>query len=140
VIAVVAGGLGSMNRVRSDLQTDLVAGAASEQQEELKEKSIGFIAQLERTLRDDGEDAAMRFVYRRFYSLRKEQNYRLCDCILEDVDAARLPPIVLIAFLTITAPLRNQLSNRIAFYARARAAIDSVRDPKAAYRLLVGLD
>jgi hypothetical protein len=129
-----------MNRVTSDLQTDLVPGAAPGQQDELKEKSIDFIAQLKRTLREEGEDEAMRFVYRYFYSLRKEQNYRLCERILEDVDVSPLPPVVLIAFLTITAPLRKQLPNRTAFYSRARAAIESVRSPDATSKLLVGLE
>jgi hypothetical protein len=129
-----------MNRATSDLPTDVVTSATPGQQDEIKEKSSHFIAQLDRTLAESGEDVAMRFVYRYFYSLRKEKNYRLCDRILEDVGARQLPPVVLTAFLTITAPLRKELPHRTAFYASARVSIESVRGADATSRLLVGLE
>jgi hypothetical protein len=82
----------------------------------------------------------MRLVYHNFFVRRKSQDYGLCDRILDGVETNRLPPLVLIAILTITAPLGTMLVHRENFYHRARRAIEDLRGPDLAASLLVGLE
>ena len=82
----------------------------------------------------------MRVVYTYFYALRKKRDYQLCDQILQDMDVWRLPPVVLIAVLTVTAPLREPLANRRTFFGAAKVAIEKCRGPEATGRLLAGLE
>jgi hypothetical protein len=116
------------------------ANPGEEDRSEEAVKASTFLSQFERTLRENGEDAAMRFVYRNFFVLRKSQDYGLCDRILDGVETNQLPPPVLIAMLTITAPLSTMLVQRENFYHRARRAIEDLRGPDLATSLLVGLE
>jgi hypothetical protein len=48
--------------------------------------------------------------------------------------------VLLIGFLTMTAPIKERLSHRAAFYLAARDAIQEARGLDAAQKALVGLE
>jgi hypothetical protein len=98
-----------------------------------------FLADLYRQVREGEEDAALKAIYHHLYRLWQEGQVGLCERILEEVDVGALPPVLLIGFLTVTAPLKERLRTREAFYQRARERVEVVRGSEPE-RLLVGLE
>jgi hypothetical protein len=103
-------------------------------------KSSAFLSSLYRTVDEGNENAAMRMIYSYFYQLRMQQDYCLCDRILEDIDERRFVPFLLVALLTITAPLKKNLRQRASFFQRAKNAIAQLRGRETAERILIGLE
>lgn len=60
----------------------------------------------------------------------------VCNNILSCVDVTRLPSAILRSFLTITAPAKDKLSARPAFFAKALAEVTRQRGADMAQRLL----
>src|SRR5262249_8256106 len=104
------------------------------------EQAQAFLAELYRQVRSGEEDLALKTIYHHLYRLRQAGQVSLCERILGDVDVGLLPPVLLIAFLTITAPLKGRLPNRSEFYMRARERVRVLRGVETADRLLVGLE
>jgi hypothetical protein len=104
-------------------------------------KASAFLSDLYQQIDRGPENAAMQAIYRYFYDLREHGDDALCGKILEEMDVARLSPALLVAVLTVTAPLKERLLDRRAsFFVRARNAIAAVRDPETTRRILVGLE
>jgi len=97
-----------------------------------------FVAELYRNIEAGDENSAIRLVYNRFYRARMSCDLRLCDRILADVDEKRLTPTLLVAILTVTAPVKN-LNERASFYQRAEEEIARLRGAEACKRILIGL-
>jgi hypothetical protein len=102
--------------------------------------AAAFLDQLAALLRQGQEDSALRLIYHSLYEFRRAERYGLCDCLLRQVNVDALPPVLLIAFLTMTAPLKDRLSHRAGFYQAVRAAIAEARGAEAAQKALVGLE
>lgn len=85
------------------------------------------------------EDAAMRLIYGRFFELRRKRRFDQCDYILDNIVETRLSPVLLVATLTATAPIRERKS-RLEFFRRAQDAIVKNRGADAASRILLGLE
>lgn len=86
------------------------------------------------------ENGKMRLIYNLFYDLRVEKNYQLIDGILQNTDEKSLAPVLLIAILTVTAPIKTFLNHRIPFYQRAKEAIVVERGIETTEKLLMGLE
>jgi hypothetical protein len=106
-------------------------------------KAAIFLSTLYQVVKEQGEDAAMRMVYAYIHKIRMEdrpEQLVLCDRILEDIDFRRVPPVLLIALLTITAPIKKKLKKRAQFFANAKKAIAEARGSEPAERMLIGLE
>lgn len=86
------------------------------------------------------ENAEMRAVYREIYALMRAGDHAEIDRRLAGVDVASKPPVVLLAWLTITAAARRTLPARTAFYLAARDRITALYGAERAARLLKGLE
>jgi hypothetical protein len=86
------------------------------------------------------ENAAMQLIYGHFHTLRKRGEADLCDRVLEKADVSKLAPVLLVAILTATAPLKRQSGQRSGFYQRAKGAILELRGPELTGKILVGLE
>jgi hypothetical protein len=102
--------------------------------------AAAFLEQLAEQLRQGQEDSALRMIYHSLYQFRRAGRYGLCDRLLRDVPVAALPPVLLIGLLTMTAPIKDRLTYRAAFYLAVRDAIREARGPEAAEKALVGLE
>ena len=107
---------------------------------ENRDESVLFLSRLTKMVREGNEKDAMRFIYEYLYELRMDKDFDLCDRILEDIDEKALSPTLLVAVLTITAPLKASLNHRATFYSRAKSAIEAVRGVEAAGQILIGLE
>jgi hypothetical protein len=104
-------------------------------------KARAFLSNLYQQIDSAQENAAMQAIYRYFHELCQQGDEALCGRILEDMDVTRLTPSLLVAVLTVTAPLKERLlDRRTSFFARARQAVAAVRGPEASQRILVGLE
>jgi len=74
------------------------------------------------------------------YKLRMAEDFPIIDRIFEDVEVQRLAPSLLVALLTITAPIKQHLESRSAFYERSKIEVNLLRGPQATSRILVGLE
>jgi hypothetical protein len=100
--------------------------------------ATAFLEQLAEQIRQGQEDSALRLIYHSLYQFRCAGRHGLCDRLLSDVPV--LSPVLLIGFLTMTAPIKDRLSHRAAFYLATRDAIQEARGPDAAQKALVGLE
>ena len=82
----------------------------------------------------------MNLIYGYIFKLRMQKDVALCDRILESVDEKRLAPCLLVAILTATSPVRKNLKKRASFYQRSKDAIERLRGPEAAKKILIGLE
>jgi hypothetical protein len=87
-------------------------------------------------IEEGDESGALRLIY----SLYIQNDCDLYDEILADIDERRLAPFLLVALLTITAPLRSTLQQRASFFTRAKEAISELRGRETAERTLIGLE
>jgi hypothetical protein len=85
------------------------------------------------------ENDAIQLIYNKFYQLRQIKKYDVCDRILKDVDEKQLTPVLLVAFLTITSPMKKLLQ-RAEFFTRSKIRIASLYGDVKAKRILVGLE
>jgi hypothetical protein len=60
--------------------------------------------------------------------------------LLREVRVTALSPVLLIGFLTVTAPIKDRLSHRATFYLAVRDAIREARGADATAKALVGLE
>lgn len=118
--------------------TDNVIQSSANNSEKLQMAS--FLAKLTVLVQDGQEDDAMRLIYSHFHALRRAGCYGDCDAILDELDERQLAPVLLVAVLTITAPVKSKLAQRTNFYNRAKQAILGVRGPETTERMLVGLE
>jgi hypothetical protein len=100
---------------------------------------VTFLSKLATLDHDGQEDAAMQLIYSHLYALRMAGRFGVCDAILEQIEC-NLAPVLLVALLTITAPVRGKLAKRTVFYRRAKQAILAMRGPEATERILIGLE
>jgi hypothetical protein len=99
-----------------------------------------FLDQLAEQVKQGQENSALRLIYHSLYEFRRAGRYGLCDWVLREVNVAALSPVLLIGLLTMTAPIKERLSHRAAFYQVVRDAIAEARGPEAAQKALVGLE
>ena len=111
-----------------------------EEESKETENSSSFLSCLYRTIEEGKENTAMQFIYKYFYNIRMRKDYKLCDRILRDVDEQRLDPFLLVTILTITAPLKQFLNQRIPFYSKAKKAISALHGSEKTERTLIGLE
>ena len=69
-----------------------------------------------------------------------DEQFDACDLILAEVALARIPPVLMVSFLTISAAAKSKLRNRDTFFKIVRRMVAKQRGEKAADRLLDGLD
>lgn len=62
--------------------------------------------------------------------------YHVCDRVLELADVCRLNSTLMVAFLSITLPVKGQLISRADYYRRVRMALLHDRGPERTARLL----
>ena len=86
------------------------------------------------------EDHAIDVIFERMNSLLVEGRFNVCDRILAEVDLAKIPPVLMVSLLTITAAARTKLKHRAQFFSHVQAALARQRGAKAANRLLAGLE
>ena len=86
------------------------------------------------------EDRAIDVIFEHVNGLLIEGRFDVCDRILAEVDIARIPPVLMISFLTITAAAKPQLHNRDSFFRNVAGVIARERGERAAERLLNGLE
>ncbi len=86
------------------------------------------------------EDRAIDVIFEHVNSLLIEGRFEACDRILAEVEIARIPPVLMISFLTITAAAKPQLHNRDSFFRNVAGVIARERGARAAERLLDGLE
>jgi hypothetical protein len=86
------------------------------------------------------EDDAIDVIFQYMNNLLVEGQFNACDRILGEVDIARIPPVLMVSFLTITAAAKTKLKNRERFLNVVRRVVARERGEKAAGRLLDGLD
>ena len=82
---------------------------------------------------------AIDVVFQHMNRLLMEGRFEDCDEILSRVELRRIPPMIMAAFLTITAAARKELKNRPVFFENVRLLVEAERGPEDAKRLLVGL-
>jgi hypothetical protein len=111
-----------------------------EEHNEVAIKASGFLSGLYRIVEDGEENAAGRLIYSAFHQFRQRQEYELCDRILQDADVKRLPPVLLVAMLTITTSMKKQPRKRAGFFARSKIEIARLRGALAAERIVIGLE
>jgi hypothetical protein len=99
-----------------------------------------FLAEMYRLAAAGQEDAAMDTVFDHVNTLLMAGLFAHCDQLLRTVEVEKLPPVLLISFLTITAAARSKLAERVAYYGRAKTEITRRRGEEAAARLLAGLE
>jgi hypothetical protein len=89
---------------------------------------------------DEGQTRpAVRLVLDMFDDLFFAGNLARCDEILRLADENRMPAPVVLAFLTVTAPARSELSGREHFFRRARARLLELRPKEKVDALLARL-
>jgi hypothetical protein len=86
------------------------------------------------------EDYAMDVIFEYMNSLFVERNFEACDLILREINIARIPVVLMVSFLTITAADRAELNNRKFFYQSVKRLVEKERGEIATQRLLEGLD
>jgi hypothetical protein len=99
-----------------------------------------FLAEISRLAAAAQEDAAMDAIFDHVNALLMAGQFARCDELLRLIDVDKVPPVLLISFLTITAPAKDKLAERGHFYDRAKAEIVRRRGPETTARLLVGLE
>ncbi len=119
-------------------KSENVIESSEDNQEKIEAED--FLSNLYRAVEEGHEDAAMQMIYGHLHALRLEGKLSCTGRILEEVKERRLPPVLLVALLTITAPLKSKLASRAAFFVRAKQAIAAVRGPEPAGRILIGLE
>jgi hypothetical protein len=102
--------------------------------------AAAFLEQLAEHVRDGQENSALRLIYHSLLQFRRAGRYGLCDRLLHEVNVSALSPVLLIGFLTMTAPIKDRLNHRAACYQAAHDAIREARGPEAARKALVGLE
>lgn len=86
------------------------------------------------------EEFAIDVIFEYMNTLLVQGEFGTCDRILAEVDIGRIPPVLMVSFLTITAAAASRLKNRKRFYQFVRALVARERGEKAAERLLDGLE
>ena len=86
------------------------------------------------------EDYAIDVIFECFDKLLIDEQFDVCDLILAEVALARIPPVLMVSFLTITAAAKSKLQNRDKFFKDVRQLVAKQRGEKAADRLLDGLE
>lgn len=89
---------------------------------------------------ESAENKAMGLVYEFFFLQFEKDNFNLCNRILENVEVDRLPSVVLVSLLTVSAHGERRLPARTNLYWRAHKRILEVRGPERTPRILVGLE
>jgi hypothetical protein len=91
-------------------------------------------------LAEKDKKTAIDFIFDRINNLLMAGDFDECCEILDKTQTEKLPPMLLVALLTITAAARKQLiPHRDQFFVRAYANIEAERGKEATDRLLVGL-
>ena len=103
----------------------------------LREQLKGYLERLVAPIElaeslDDGQTS------RDLDDLLHEESYDVCDEILKQVDAKKLPSALLRSFLTITAPAKDRLRYRETFYKAAFAEMVRVKGDVAKAQKLLG--
>lgn len=119
----------------SDLQADI----CNEDEGSTSEISA-FLDTVYDFAKRDKEDHAIDVILEYMNNLLVEGQFEACDRILGEVDIARIPPVLMVSFLTITAAAKTRLKNRNTFLKVVRRVVARERGEKAAERLLDGLD
>jgi len=121
--------------LHSDLQSDTC---------DEEEGSTGEISAFLDTVYDlsarGKEDYAIDVIFEFMNNLLVEGQFEACDRILSEVAIARIPPVLMVSFLTITAAAKPKLKNRHRFFSIIRRLVARQRGEKAAQRLLDGLE
>jgi hypothetical protein len=86
------------------------------------------------------EDEAIDVILEYINDLLVEGQFDSCDRILDEVDLARIPPVLMVSFLTITAAAKPKLKSRDRFFKVVQRLVAKQRGGKATARLLDGLD
>lgn len=86
------------------------------------------------------EDHAIDVIFEYINQLLVERRFEACDRILGDVEIARIPTVLMVSFLTITAAAKSKLRNRRRFYKSVERFVALERGNKAAQHLLDGLE
>lgn len=86
------------------------------------------------------EDHAIDVIFEYMNNLLVERQFEACDRILGEVDIARIPTVLMVSFLTITAAAKAKLKSRRRFYKLVERLVAKERGEKATQRLLDGLD
>ena len=82
---------------------------------------------------------AIDVIFQHMNSLLMERRFDDCNEILRKTELRRISPMLMAAFLTITAAARKELKNRPVFFENVRLLVEAERGPEDAKRLLVGL-
>ena len=82
---------------------------------------------------------AIDVIFQHMNSLLMKRRFSDCDDILSKTELRSISPMLMAAFLTITAAARKDLTNRPVFFANVRLLVEADRGTEAANRLLVGL-
>jgi len=90
--------------------------------------------------RSGKEELAIDVIFEYMNGLLVQGKFGTCDRILAEVDIGRIPPVLMVSFLTITAAAAPRLKNRRRFHQFVRALVARERGEKAAERLLDGLE
>lgn len=85
-------------------------------------------------------DCAIDVIFNYMNNLLVEGKFEFCDRILSEVALTRIPPVLMISFLTITAAAKPKLKNRHRFFSIVQRLIVQERGEKGAQRLLNGLE
>ena len=121
--------------VHSDLQSDV----CDEEEGSTSEITVFLAAVYDLARRDEG-DSAIDVIFQYMNSLLVEGRFEDCDRILGEVEIARIPTVLMVSFLTITAAAKTNLKNRGGFFKDVRRVVARERGEKTAQRLLDGLD
>jgi len=92
------------------------------------------------SLNDSGrEEEAIDVVLGHFNDLLEAQRQDECDRILDRIELSRIPHVLMLSFLTITAGAKGKLKNREKFFHQVWQLIADKRGNEIANRLLNGL-
>lgn len=102
--------------------------------------TLGFFEKIQELTEQRAEEALLDLIYDRLDDLLVAGDFDSCDAILAAVEVARLDPVGMVGFLTITLPARERLPSRAALVTRAREALSQRRPQNEVDALLRGLE
>ena len=112
----------------------------SEDEESSTSEIRAFLDTIYDLVKRGKEDYAIDVIFEYMNNLLIDGQFDACDLILAEVALAKIPPVLMVSFLTISAAAKSKLRNRDTFFKIARRMVAKQRGEKAADRLLDGLD
>lgn len=121
------------------VDTDL-RGEYGEQRDDTDNQIGVFLDSVYSLAKQGKEDHAIDVIFEYVNSLLVQREFKSCDELLAEVNIEKIPPVLMVSFLTITAAAKPKLKNRDRFFKLVWGMVARQRGQDAADRLLDGLD